>query len=71
MHFIFTAHAMDRMFARGVSKEEVKEIVLKGAKFGPNSRGLMHSRLYEIEVVYDKKDSTYRIVTLFRVKEGD
>jgi len=60
---------MDRMFVRGVSKEEVKEIVLKGAKFGPNSRELMHSRLYGIEVVYDKKNDTYKIVTLFRVKE--
>lgn len=69
MYFIFSKHAIDRMFVRGISKEEVKEILLKGAKFGPNSRGLMHSRLYGIEVVYDKKNDTYKIVTLFRVKE--
>jgi hypothetical protein len=60
---------MDRMFVRGVSREEVKEIVLKGAKFGLDSKGLMHSRLYGIEVVYDKKNDTYKIVTLFRAKE--
>jgi len=55
------------MMRRGISTDEVKEIILKGLKFGPNSRGLMHARMYETEVVYDKKDQTYKIITLFRV----
>ena len=69
MEFIFTRHATEQIMERGVSKDEAKEIILKGVKFGPDKKGNMHARMFGVEVVYNKKNQTYRIVTVFRTKE--
>jgi len=54
------------MLERGVSKDEVREILLKGVKFGPDSKGSLHARMFGVEVVYARADSIYRIITVFR-----
>jgi len=62
----FTKHALEQMLERGVSKDEVREILLKGVKFGPDSKGSLHARMFGVEVVYARADSIYRIITVFR-----
>lgn len=63
--FVFTKHAVVRMIEKGLVKEEIKEFVIRGMKFGPNSRNLMHARMHGVEVVFDRKNETVRIVTVF------
>jgi len=53
------------MIEKGLTKEEIKEFVIRGMKFGPNSRNLMHARMHGVEVVFDRKNETVRIVTVF------
>ncbi len=66
MEVLFTKHAVEQMLERGVSKEDMKDILLKGAKFGHDKEGNMHARMLGIEVVYRKQEQTYRVITVFR-----
>ena len=66
MELQFTKHALEQMLERGVSKDEVREILLKGVKFGPDKKGNLHARMFSVEVVYARADSIYRIITVFR-----
>ncbi|MBI1971681.1 MAG: DUF4258 domain-containing protein [Candidatus Aenigmarchaeota archaeon] len=68
MELQFTKHALEQMLERGVSKYDVREILLKGVKFGPDSKGSLHARMYGIEVVYVKSEGVYRVITIFRLK---
>lgn len=63
--FVFTKHAVVRMMEIGLSKGEIKEIVMRGMKFGPDSRNLMHARMQGVEVVFDRKHETVRVITIF------
>ncbi len=63
--FAFTKHAVVRMVEKGLTKDEIKEIVIKGMKFGPNSRNLMHARMRGVEVVFDRENKTVKIITVF------
>lgn len=59
-----TEHAKDRMIERGISKDDVLEVILKGAKKRKEKKIL--AKLRRIEVVYLQKPCNYHIVTMYR-----
>ncbi len=70
MELQLTKHALEQMLERGVSKDEIREILLKGVKFGPDKKGNFHARMFGVEVVYVRSVNIYRIVTVFRSRLG-
>jgi hypothetical protein len=48
-------HAIERMWLRGISVEEVEEAILKGKKAVQTETGLMQSMFKRYFVVYDEK----------------
>ena len=64
----YTKHAVEKMQELGITVNEVKQAMIKGLKFGPNSRGCMHTRLNLIEVVYDRRNNVCSIVTVYWVR---
>lgn len=70
MRFAYTRHATKKMTELGVSRTEVEGAILRGMKFGPDSRGLMHARMGGLEVVYDRVGDLSRVVTVFPTAGG-
>ncbi len=66
MELQLTKHALEQMLERGVSKDEIREILLKGVKFGPDKKGNFHARMFGVEVACIRSGSVYRIATVFR-----
>lgn len=56
-------HAKKRMFERGISLEEVKEIISRGQKWRGN--GTVHARMHGIEVVYKIVNSDTFVITVY------
>jgi hypothetical protein len=56
-------HAKKRMFERGISLEEVKEIISRGQKWRENST--VHARMRGIEVVYKIVNSDVFVITVY------
>lgn len=48
-------HAVERMWLRGVSVEDVKEAILKGKKVVQKETGLIQALFKRYAVVYDEK----------------
>lgn len=69
LNILFTRHAVEQMLEGAVSTEDVREILLKGVKFGPNRKGSLHARMMGIEVVYTREGDVYRIVTVFHSRK--
>lgn len=67
MEFIFTRHSKIKMGQLGYTAEDVKEAIIKGMKFGPDSRGNAHSRLGVLEVVFRRENNSVVIITVFEM----
>ena len=63
MKLLLSDHAKRRMFERGITLEEVKEIMRKGRKW---REGLTtHSSMRGIEVVYKVVNSDVFVITVY------
>ena len=62
MSIILTEHARERMVARGISLEEVKDAILKGSKRIQDGKIVATYRYFE--VVYKKVAETFVVVTV-------
>ncbi len=62
MTLLLSDHAKKRMFERGITVEEVKEMVAKGRKWREGST--IHATMRGIEVVYKTVDSDIFIITV-------
>ena len=47
---------------------EVKETIIKGMKIGPDSRGNMHARMGQLEVVFKKRNNRIVVITVFETR---
>ena len=62
MKIILTKHARERMIARGISLEEVKNAILRGSKRVQDGKIFAAYRYFE--VVYKKVDEIFVVVTV-------
>ena len=62
MKIILTKHARERMIARGISLEEVKNAILRGSKRVQDGKIVAAYRYFE--VVYKKVDEIFVVVTV-------
>ncbi len=58
-------HAIERMWLRGISAKEVREVILRGKKSFQRETGLMLSIFKHYIVVYDEK--FYRLSNIRKV----
>ena len=56
-------HAKKRMFERGVSVSEVREVVQKGQKWREDDA--IHSSMHGVEVVYRVVNSDVYVITVY------
>ena len=67
--FKYSKHALDRMFQRGITKEETKEAILKAQTRKPQSDGTIKA-IYKknrkvLVVIYTTEGSNVKIVSTF------
>lgn len=65
MEIKLTRHAQEKMIDRGITKNEIKNVVGKGQKWFSHADGCWHSKMRGIEVVFEKQDRVAVIVTCF------
>ena len=63
--FIFSQHALAKIDALGIDKEEVKSVVSKGMKWKEKNTGKWHARAFGIETVFMRKESNIFIITVY------
>jgi len=63
MKLWLSEHAKKRMFERGISLEEIREVVQKGQKWREGDT--VHSRMHGVEVVYRIIGSDVFVITLY------
>ena len=63
MKLLLSDHAKRRMFERGITLEEIREVVVKGRKFREGST--THASMRGIEVVYKVANSNIFIITVY------
>ena len=63
MKLWLSEHAKKRMFERGISLEEIREVVRVGQKWRED--GTIHSKMHGIEVVYKIVDSDLFVITVY------
>ncbi len=68
MEYIFTRHAKEKMDLLGYAPGEVKETMVKGIKISPDSRGNMHARMRQLEVVFKKIGEKMVVITVFEIR---
>jgi len=56
-------HARKRMFERGISLDEIAEVVRKGRKW--RERDTVHSTMRDVEVVYKVFGSDIYVITVY------
>lgn len=63
MKLLLSDHAKKRMFERGITVDEVREVIMRGRKWreGPTT----HSSMRGIEVVYKVVDSDVFVITVY------
>tara|TARA_Y100000310_G_scaffold86643_1_gene83506 strand:+ start:2534 stop:2782 length:249 start_codon:yes stop_codon:yes gene_type:complete len=59
---IFTKHALEKMDALGIEKEEIKRVIQSGMKW-KDHKDKWHAQLGGTEVVFDKQKNTIIITT--------
>lgn len=63
MKLWLSEHAKKRMFERGISLEEIKEVVREGQKWREGDT--IHSKMHGIEVVYRILNSDLFVITVY------
>lgn len=63
MTLLLSDHAKKRMFERGISVDELKEILRKGRKWREGST--LHASMRNIEVVYKMIGSNTYVITVY------
>ncbi len=64
--YYFTRHSLEKMDGLGVSKEEVKQIIMQGMKWKEQLVEKWHAQMMGIEVVFTKEDGVVTIITVYR-----
>lgn len=62
MRLLLRDHARKRMFERGISLEEITEVIRRGRKW--REAGTVHATMRSIEVVYKVVDSDTFVITV-------
>lgn len=62
MRLLLSDHARKRMSERGMSLDEIGEVVRRGRKW--RERDTLHASMRNIEVVYKVVDSTIFVITV-------
>ena len=63
--FIYTKHAIEKMDALGIEKEEVERTVKKGMKWKEKDTEKWHTQMAGIEVVFIKQNEDFFIITTY------
>lgn len=63
--FIYTKHAIEKMDALGIEKEEVERAVKKGMKWKEKDTEKWHTQMAGIEVVFIKQNEDFFIITTY------
>ncbi len=63
--FIYTNHALHKMDARGITREEVEKIIRMGMKWKEPTTEKWHALASGVEVVFMKDKSTFYIITAY------
>jgi len=63
--FIFSQHALYKMDALGIEKNEVKSVITKGMKWKEKNTEKMHAKAFGLEAVFLKRDSDIFIITVY------
>ena len=63
MKLWLSEHAKKRMFERGISLEEIREIVRRGQKWREGDT--IHAKMHGVEVVYRTSNSNIFIITVY------
>ena len=62
---IFSQHALEKIDALGIEKEEIKSVITKGMKWKEKNTNKWHGRAFGLEAVFLKKDSNIFIITVY------
>jgi hypothetical protein len=62
MRLLLSDHARRRMFERGISMEEIAEVITRGRKWREGER--LHATVRNIEVVYKVAESDIFVITV-------
>lgn len=64
INIIYSTHALKKMDSLGIERKEVETILQKGMKWEENHEK-WHANKYGIEVVFQKKENTIFIITVY------
>ena len=63
--FIYTKHAVEKMDALGIEKREVEQAIIQGMKWKENERDVWNAKMAGVEVVFQKQDKNFIIITTY------
>jgi len=63
MRLLLSDHARRRMFERGISLDEIAEVVRRGRKWREGDA--VHAAMRDVEVVYKVVDSDIYVITVY------
>ena len=66
--YIYTRHALGKIDAFGLEKEEVEAVIKKGVKWKEEKREIWHANMGNIEVVFAKSESDIVIITVYEAR---
>ncbi|MEK7147034.1 MAG: DUF4258 domain-containing protein [Patescibacteria group bacterium] len=71
MKIRYSKHAIERMKERGISRNGIKEILLKGQKRGFQSDGsikcVYSKKAEKITVIYYQEKENFKIITAYKI----
>ena len=62
---LFSRHALEKMDALGIDKEEINSVITKGMKWKEKNTEKWHARRFGIEAVFLKNNSDIFIITVY------
>lgn len=65
---IFTKHALEKMDALGIDKEEVGRIIKEGTKWREEQSEKLHAQMAGTEVVFAMQNQDFIIITVYQAR---
>ncbi len=65
---IYTKHALEKIDAYGLDKDEVERVIKKGVKWKEDGREVWHANMGGSEVVFVKNEESIVIITVYAAR---
>ncbi len=66
--FIYTRHALEKIDADGLEREEIESVIKKGVKWKEDNREIWHANMNEIKAVFAKNEQNLVVITAYAAR---